>query len=303
MKKLLQLTGVSVVAIMTTMCANAAGYTCEELIEYTSCNPGYYLSAQDDRCPEGTMYITGVCDWTESYDNVQWNMTEAECYEEESSAVYRPEACLRYDNLDEENSWADGVDLTTPNGSSVVMSCNECPIGSTCAGNTAAAVPCPAGSYCATAGLAQPTGVCAIGSFSFAGASACSTCPAAPMKDKDGNVVTTTTESAGATSFTACYIDRNAYFADDKGIYHFSQNCAFSENDGYGFDFYESADGTCINGYMYGEDMDSHVGCFRLPSTEEECLGTDYGSSPNWDGQKCVCPGGFSVEYIGDLRC
>ena len=44
MNKLLKLTGVSMLAIITANGANAAGYTCEELIEYTSCNPGYYLN-------------------------------------------------------------------------------------------------------------------------------------------------------------------------------------------------------------------------------------------------------------------
>jgi len=300
MQKILKLSAVSMLAIMTASGANAAGYTCEELIEYTSCNPGYYLNTSGGTCSEGSIYITGVCDWTQSYDNVRWNMTEAECYQEESSATYRPEACLAYDVLDEETSWAEGVTLSEP---IAVVSCDECPIGSICSGGTESATPCPAGSYCATAGLSTPTNVCAKGSFSFAGASACSTCPSAAMKDKDGNVVATTTESTGATSFTACYIDRNAYFADDKGIYHFSQNCTFNANDDHGLDFYESADGTCVNGYVYGEDSDMHVGCFRLPSTEEECSVADYDGGAYWDGKQCVCPGGFTIEYINDLRC
>ena len=80
MNKLLKLTGVSVVAIMTAMGANAAGYTCEELIEYTSCNDGYVLTSDDwtgkcvevptcnagsfanASCPDGYWLATGVCE-------------------------------------------------------------------------------------------------------------------------------------------------------------------------------------------------------------------------------------------------
>ncbi len=58
MNKLLKLTGVSVVAIMTAMGANAAGYTCEELIEYTSCNTGYALLEGDCVC-DGGYYTNG----------------------------------------------------------------------------------------------------------------------------------------------------------------------------------------------------------------------------------------------------
>ena len=58
MNKLLKLTGVSVLAIMATANANAAGYTCEELIEYTSCNTGYALLDGDCVC-DGGYYTNG----------------------------------------------------------------------------------------------------------------------------------------------------------------------------------------------------------------------------------------------------
>ena len=53
MNKFLKLTGVSVLAIMTANGANAAGYTCEELIEYTSCNTGRALVDGDCVCDAG----------------------------------------------------------------------------------------------------------------------------------------------------------------------------------------------------------------------------------------------------------
>ena len=73
MKKLLQLTGVSIVAIMTANVANAAGYTCEELIEYTSCNPGYFLNRTFDgdnfTCPSGYTARKNAC---YHIDNEYW---------------------------------------------------------------------------------------------------------------------------------------------------------------------------------------------------------------------------------------
>ncbi|MBR2412759.1 MAG: hypothetical protein IKB10_03800 [Alphaproteobacteria bacterium] len=75
MQKLIKLTGVSILAIVASVNANAAGYTCEELIEYTSCNDGYYLSDKKcienitcpagnylaTSCPEGLTYHKGWC--------------------------------------------------------------------------------------------------------------------------------------------------------------------------------------------------------------------------------------------------
>jgi len=58
MNKLLKLTGVSMLAIVAASNANAAGYTCEELIEYTSCNTGYALLDGDCVC-DGGYYTNG----------------------------------------------------------------------------------------------------------------------------------------------------------------------------------------------------------------------------------------------------
>ena len=64
MQKLIKLTGVSILAIVASVNANAAGYTCEELIEYTSCNDGYHLSGkkciENITCPAGN-YLTTSC--------------------------------------------------------------------------------------------------------------------------------------------------------------------------------------------------------------------------------------------------
>ena len=80
MNKLLKLTGVSMLAIMTATNANAAGYTCEELVEYTSCNPGYSLTVNDTRCPDGYMYLENMC---HSYDYLYEGYSREACENEE----------------------------------------------------------------------------------------------------------------------------------------------------------------------------------------------------------------------------
>ena len=80
MQKILKLSAVSVLAVITASGANAAGYTCEELIEYTSCNAGYTLSAHrcvdmptcsagsysTQSCPDGYTYSSDWC-WEGDY--------------------------------------------------------------------------------------------------------------------------------------------------------------------------------------------------------------------------------------------
>ncbi len=75
MQKFLKLTGVSVLAIVAATGANAAGYTCEELIEYTACNDGWYLNDGDciesTTCPSGS-YLRPFCSVSDcgvSYDS------------------------------------------------------------------------------------------------------------------------------------------------------------------------------------------------------------------------------------------
>ncbi len=80
MQKILKLSAMSVLAVITASGANAAGYTCEELIEYTSCNAGYTLSAHrcvymptcsagsysTQSCPDGYTYSSDWC-WEDGY--------------------------------------------------------------------------------------------------------------------------------------------------------------------------------------------------------------------------------------------
>jgi len=58
MQKFFKLSTVSLLAIITANGARAAGYTCEELIEYTSCNTGYALLEGDCVC-DGGYYTNG----------------------------------------------------------------------------------------------------------------------------------------------------------------------------------------------------------------------------------------------------
>ena len=289
MNKFLKLTGVSMLAIMTASGANAAGYTCEELIEYTSCNPGYYFST--DKCSKDAMYITGVCDWTEFYDNVSWNMTEEECYEEESGAIYRTEACLRAESVDEDNSYAEGVYVTEVN----LASCFECTAGSYCTGGTADATLCPAGSYCAGDKLDAPTGVCAKGFYAEAGATTCTECPASILTGANGNAVSVTTEDTGSTSSSACYVAKGTTFENEKGTYKYTDNCAYSG----AIQFYEPSNGTCADGYYYSEAYEggngvviSDTGCYLIPTNEESC----NQASGWWTGETCEC----DMEWYGD---
>jgi len=61
MHKFFKLSAVSVLAIVAASNANAAGYTCEELIEYTSCNTGYALVNSDCvRTCDAGYYLNGT---------------------------------------------------------------------------------------------------------------------------------------------------------------------------------------------------------------------------------------------------
>jgi len=133
MNKILKLTGVSMLAIMTASNANAAGYTCEELIEYTSCNPGYYLSGSG--CPDGHTFYSNICyAWGEYHPD----MTEEECMDEDEAAYaeYMGAGCTDYNPDD----YADDPDMDPGAGTSFVArglrTCEQCPAGYTCDGGT-----------------------------------------------------------------------------------------------------------------------------------------------------------------------
>ncbi len=196
MNKFLKLTGASMLAIVVATYANAAGYTCEELVEYTSCNPGYSLG--NGKCPADTnvgttneksyKYRESICVDTE-WDDVYYGYTEKECsvincimnegYDlcMESAAEsgsgrndYYEIGCVEFSYDDGDGRYVTG-NVLTPSG----FDCIECPAGSKCDGGTEYAKQCASGTY-------QPN----------TGQSSCLTTPA-------GNY-----SGAGATNYTAC---------------------------------------------------------------------------------------------------
>ena len=220
MKNILKLTGVSVLAIMATANANAAGYTCEELVEYTSCNPGYYLSPADLTCPDGYGYVTGACYFGDEDPATNWS--EGEC--ESESGSWLGDGCLKpYEYIDDDNIIP--YDFVKP--ITVMSACNECPAGSSCAGGDKAAVACaagtyqpnkkqascidaPAGNYVAGTGATTYT-ACAAGSYqASAGQSSCITCPAgsycatAGLSAVSGQCTAGTFSFAGASECSTC---------------------------------------------------------------------------------------------------
>jgi len=311
---------ISLCTLLVATGANAAGYTCEELIEYTSCNPGYYLGAGKPgesilSCPEGYKLATttGLC-W-DDYNGYAYYQagTREECL------------AIDYETDGFETSWisgtvcvsADDMDYTTElveTEGTAGTDCIECSVGSICAGGTAAATECPAGSYCATAGLSKPTNVCAKGSYSLAGATACTSCPASNLTDVNGNAVSVTTESTGSTSSSACFVAKGTLFKDNKGIFRYRDNCAYGnyggvkteqqacEADEYG----EWVDGACdCSAYgdpvwwnyfpEYGVAECSDTGYDGLSSSCE-----DTGGTWNWEQFDCVCPDGGEFNITSD---
>ncbi len=305
MNKLLKLTGVSVVAIMATMGANAAGYTCEELIEYTSCNPGYYLStagAVPASCPDGYTYGTGWC-YVEFDDYIISGVTEQGCaeeahqYGEETAYDFIGDGCfnegLYYENYDKSQAL-----FAQTSGISGTTNCIICPAGSSCAGGTAAGVQCAAGTYQPetkqTSCIDAPVGHYVFG----IGATEYTACPASGLTDINGNAVPVTTASTGSTSSSACYVAKGVKFKDNKGIYQFKENCHTSYN-------FVKADnmGDCPSGYDYLPGYDTEdVYCINtLPSTEAECLAV-HGGYAWWNDEfeECICDDDgykYSKEY------
>ena len=216
--------GVSLIVILSANNAMAAGYTCEELIEYTSCNTGYYLNTgkciESASCGAGS-YLQGFCERPEWYapnwavvDSNYWTNlhTKEECVQMDG-CVWIGQGC--YDE-------ADGA--MGPLG----YDCVSCEAGTyqPDAGQYSCSK-CPAGSYCATAGLTAVTGLCSDGSYSLSGATACNSCPSTTLKDSENRDVVAITGGAGATSMSACHISPNTRFKDSKGIYRFRENCNF----------------------------------------------------------------------------
>ena len=294
MQKILKLTGVSMLAIMTASGANAAGYTCEELIEYTSCNPGYWLSTttSDNRCPDGYTYSKT---WTIYDGSPTEEVTSNNECTDDFYCNWLGEGCFYYvdedreeleDNGDPVNCMYDASEyldicFVEANLTAITSTsqCNECPAGSSCAGGTAGAVACAAGTY--QPEKKQTTCISApVGNYvADTGATSYIACPVSGLTDANGNVVSVTTESTGATSSSACFVAKGTEFKDNKGTYHFTENCSF--------DFWvASIDGTCPEGYVYIDENDIMAdseasegigaGCFKIPAGREDCSSWYY---------------------------
>jgi len=290
MNKILKLTGVSMLAIMATANANAAGYTCEELIEYTSCNPGYSLKPI---CPDGYTYATDWC--VDGGGYFATDITPEDCVE----GSWYGEGCAE--------TGVEGGDFISMSASQ----CNLCQAGYICAGDTADATPCPAGSYCATTGLAQPTGLCALNTYSTGGATACISCPDTDLTDKDGKTVVAKTATTGTDSPSKCFVDPDAYFKNTKGIYHFKSNCSYV----YRFDSAtateEEKEARCeeLGGtWEYHEGFEQYY-CYANINPDSEELCTQYGGW--WDNgcdetpcYTCQCEVGVTYDLTsGRMGC
>jgi len=296
MQKILKLTGVSILAIMATTNANAAGYTCEELIEYTSCNPGYYLNTAHSDYTYGKGWCNVDGDMAMESGYTQESCAEAYCtyFEEEYSeecddtdyyygdGYYKPS---------EDEPTFDFISASSPD----TANCSICPSGKICAGGTAGATPCPAGSYCAGTGLKEPTGKCAIGSYALAGATACTTCPTTGLTDKDGKAVTATTSSAGSTSATACFVGDNVEFKDNKGIWHYKNSCAYKPSS------MLPVAGECPSGYVYARNGDDEPSmCFLLSQAECADINEDYDTgNRSWNANTFTCECDAEWLYSG----
>ena len=275
MKKFFKLTGVSMLAIMVAANANAAGYTCEELIEYTSCNDGYTLSGSmclracdagyelNAGCPDGYSFGYSLCkeDIGSEY-NVYMVSSRSACEPEDNDGTYEflGDGCwFQTDISDFDFIPVDATNLT----------CVACPVGA----------------------------------YSTGGVATCVSCPATDLTDKNGKVVVATTATSASTSSSACFIDPNVTFADDKGEYHYKSNCTHGN---YPFMFPAEA-GKCpanwVVAYVDGYDDEQ---CVYLP--EDRCNQMHvwdedyelYAVSWNETGQKCECMGTWSYNSQTD---
>ncbi len=230
MNKLLKLTGVSMLTIVATTGANAAGYTCEELIEYTSCNSGYYLNAgkciESTTCPSGS-YLKVSCDDNQvAYFGV--------CVEDETGdtavGVLREDCGFTY-----RDGW-----------------------------------------YCYYDMEFYPANI------------SCTSCPSVGMTDKDGNAVTVKS-TPGSFGLNSCYIDPNAYFENEKGVYHYTSNCS-AVTLKYGMEIDEEICTTMLDG-VWGDYEE--VGClYSNPHLSQSECEKGAGDGAYWNDELGICIGG-----------
>lgn len=69
---------------------------------------------------------------------------------------------------------------------------------------------CPIGSYCADGNVATP-------------------CPDTGKVDKNGELISATTITSGATSVSDCIIRQGVLFRDGVGVYRYSDSCSYVE--------------------------------------------------------------------------
>jgi len=314
MNKLLKLTSVSMLAIMTATNANAAGYTCEELIEYTSCNPGYslYTTTSDNRCPDGytvldTEYMTFCYIPVYSAEN-NYDISVEEC-EETCDRLYNHEegyeeycvngvgykfydaskVCVRLEDESTDN-WTDDTFIELTGSLTSTSQCNECPIGHSCTGGTAVAEVCSGETYADVTGL-----------------TACKSC-----RDAAGTIGVTNDMITGITGGETCKYDLKVSqnhavidglsctlggVDDPDGTYNPNLHC----------DFTPSSDTVrCDAGYVMAEipsdcyeDGDASYSCDYFPGNVSDyvnafaCTAAPLGtySMGGWDAVACPSTG------------
>ena len=334
MNKFLKLTGVSILAIVAAANANAAGYTCEELIEYTSCNDGYYLNSGEciesatcgagnylnTTCPDGYVYSDAWC--YDDYEEWNYSWSKEEC--EDRGTKWYGAGCVK-GNKDDPDSWM-WADASAFTASGVSATCTPCVAGSyqNQAGQYSCSL-CDAGTYQPESGKTScvdaPVGNYVAGT----GATTYTACPATGLTDKDGNTVVATTPTTGSTSMSACYVGEEYYFTDSKGVYHYKSDCAVQlwqmsvEELGGGsvlaaaeensdMNWQSDSDYGCmadVNGWdMSGEG--DHVTSFA-PKTEAACNALNeenaHEGSVEWIDGKCECGGNYWIFDDNGLGC
>jgi len=308
MNKIFKLTGVSMLAIMATVGANAAGYTCNELIEYTSCKSGYYLNAgQCSICPAGAACAGGSAPFYKCKEGMYQPL------EGQDMCLYAPAG-----------SYSSGVGSTTVEP---------------CAGGTynpytgrSSCIPCPAtgGDALAVTGATGATNVsdCYVASDTY-------------FTDDKGtyryksNCSYSVTELELCEQFNTFIEEGECYCNDGKWVYDAESNIGYcldsSENipgdggvDGfYVFDGCESVGGTWnIKGqrcdcesdklvfYAFGTALngDSSSGFYCVPQGFSEAEGFSEASCLSfegtyWAGGICVCENGWKRNANDEWQC
>ncbi len=307
MHKFFKLTGVSMLAVMTTMGANAAGYTCEELVEYTSCNPGYRLVGM---CPTGYVFAENICEHREMEAVVGYSEFDCQDNGAELDGVtgWYARGCIKADSATGSSGWYEDSEQTWRQQNLLTaMTCEECPAGSSCAGETLSAVPCSGGTYqpdtkqqsCLTtpAGAYSGKGAtnyiyCSVGTYQpNAGQSSCKSCPAGSycattgLAEVSGLCADGTYSTGRADSCSSCPetnltdLEGNPVMATTggdgaKGVLecYIGSNTYFKDNKGI---------------YHYKSECNAYGSFDEVNATEEEKVARCMELGGDWDGFYC----------------